>query len=52
MDYTWVQVLFVEADSAVYWDSPGGRIATALAFAKSKVTGDRPDVGGNASVDL
>jgi general stress protein 26 len=51
-DSTRVQLLFVEADSAEYWDSPGGWIATALAFAKSKVTGDRPDVGGNASVDL
>ena len=47
-----VQLLFVEADSAEYWDSPGGRVATALAFAKSKVTGNQPDVGENQSVDL
>lgn len=47
-----VQLLLVEADSAEYWDSPGGRIASALAFAKSKVTGERPDVGNNDTVEL
>ncbi len=47
-----VQLLLVEADSAEYWDSPGGRVATALAFAKSKVTGEQPDAGENSSVDL
>jgi general stress protein 26 len=47
-----VQLLLVEADSAEYWDSPGGRIASALAFAKSKVTGKQPDVGESATVDL
>ena len=30
--------LLVEADSAEYWDSPGGRIASVLAYAKSKIT--------------
>jgi general stress protein 26 len=47
-----VALLHVEADSAEYWDSPGGRIASALAFAKSKVTGEKPDVGESGSVDL
>ncbi len=47
-----VALLLVEADSAEYWDSPGGRIASALAFAKSKVTGERPDVGESGSVEL
>ncbi len=48
-----VRLLLVEADSAEYWDSPGGgRIASVLAFAKSKVTGQRPDVGENQAVDL
>ena len=47
-----VRLLHVEADSAEYWDSPGGRIASALAFAKSKVTGEKPDVGESATVDL
>ena len=47
-----VQLLLVEADSAEYWDSPGGAVASALAFAKSKVTGKKPDVGDSATVDL
>jgi len=47
-----VVLLKVEADSAEYWDSPGGRVATALAFAKSKITGSQPDVGESDSVDL
>ena len=47
-----VGLLFVESDSAEYWDSPGGRVASVLAYAKSKVTGDRPDVGESASTEL
>jgi general stress protein 26 len=47
-----VGLLFVESDSAEYWDSPGGRVASVLAYAKSKVTGDRPDVGESQSTDL
>jgi general stress protein 26 len=46
-----VQLLLVEADSAEYWDSPGGRVASVLAFAKSKVTGERPNVGESKTVD-
>ncbi len=44
-------LLLVEADSAEYWDTPGGRIASALAFAKSKLTGDRPS-GHSDTVSL
>jgi general stress protein 26 len=47
-----VGLLFVESDSAEFWDSPGGRVASVLAYAKSKVTGDRPDVGDSRSTDL
>jgi general stress protein 26 len=47
-----VGLLFVEADSAEYWDSPGGRVATAIAYAKAKVTGDHPDVGESKSTEL
>ena len=36
-----VVLLKVEADSAEYWDSPGGRLATAFSFAKAKLTGER-----------
>jgi general stress protein 26 len=47
-----VGLLHVEPDSAEYWDSPGGRISSVLAYAKSKVTGDRPDVGESRSTEL
>ena len=47
-----VGLLLVGADTAEYWDTPGGRIASAFAFARSKVTGDRPDVGESGTVEL
>lgn len=47
-----VALLRVDPDSAEYWDSPGSKISTALAYAKSKVTGERPDVGENEVVEL
>ena len=47
-----VVLLKVEADSAEYWDSPGGRLATAFSFVKAKVTGERIDAGENEKVDL
>jgi general stress protein 26 len=47
-----VVLLKVRADSAEYWDSPGGRLATAFSFVKAKVTGERIDAGENEKVDL
>jgi general stress protein 26 len=47
-----VVLLKVEADSAEYWDSPGGRLATALSFAKAKLTGEPYSGGKNETVDL
>jgi general stress protein 26 len=47
-----VVLLRVRGSSAEYWDSPGGRVATLLGFAKSKVTGDRPDTGENEKLSL
>lgn len=44
-------LLRVLAESAEYWDVPGGRVATLLSFVKSKVTGDRLE-GDNERVDL
>src|SRR3954469_572184 len=34
-----VVLLRVEAASAEYWDSPGGRLASVISFAKAKLTG-------------
>jgi general stress protein 26 len=47
-----VTALRVDPHTAEYWDSPGGRVASVLAYAKSKVTGDRPDIGETKVVDL
>jgi general stress protein 26 len=47
-----VILLRVDAASAEYWDSPGGRLATAFSFAKAKVTGQAYDGGENERVNL
>lgn len=47
-----VVLLRVEAASAEYWDSPGGRLASAISFAKAKLTGQPYDGGENEKVDL
>jgi general stress protein 26 len=47
-----VVLLKVRTQSAEYWDSPGGRVASVIALVKSKVTGDKPDVGENETVRL
>jgi general stress protein 26 len=44
-------LLLVESDSAEYWDTPGGRVATALSFVKTRITGDRPS-GNSETVEL
>jgi general stress protein 26 len=47
-----VVLIRVESTSAEYWDTPGGRIATAISFAKAKLTGERFEGGDNERVDL
>ncbi|WP_432570249.1 pyridoxamine 5'-phosphate oxidase family protein [Kineococcus sp. SYSU DK005] len=42
----------VHAQSAEYWDTPGGAVTSLIALATSKVKGRRPDVGENETVDL
>jgi general stress protein 26 len=42
----------VDADSAQYWDTPGGRLATAFSFVKATATGERIDAGESGKVDL
>jgi hypothetical protein len=46
-----VVLLRIEGDSAEYWDSPGGRLATAFSFVKAKASG-RPLVSENEKVEL
>jgi general stress protein 26 len=41
-----------EGETAEYWDTPGGRVASVLSFAKAKLTGKRYEGGENDVVDL
>jgi general stress protein 26 len=47
-----VVLLKVNAETAEYWDTPGGRVASVLSFVKAKVTGERYDGGENETVTL
>ena len=47
-----IVLLRVDAASAEYWDNPGGKIATALSFAKAEVTGTPYSGGENETVEL
>ncbi|GAA1873322.1 pyridoxamine 5'-phosphate oxidase family protein [Pseudonocardia ailaonensis] len=40
------------AEAGEYWDTPGGLVASAISFAKAKVTGERYDGGDSDVVDL
>lgn len=46
-----VGVLRVDGERAEYWDSPG-TVGSLVGMVKAKVTGERPDMGESASVDL
>lgn len=47
-----VELLKVDAGSAGYWDTPGGRVATVLSLAKARLTGHPYDGGENETVRL
>lgn len=47
-----VAVLRFSAESAQYWDSPGGRVATLFSFVKAKLTGEAYDGGESGKVEL
>jgi general stress protein 26 len=47
-----VVLLKVDATSAEYWNTPGGRVATLLSFAKAKATGQPYSGGDNEKVRL
>ncbi|KRF21008.1 hypothetical protein ASG90_00910 [Nocardioides sp. Soil797] len=46
-----LRLLRIEASSAQFWDTPGGKVASALSFVRTKVTGKRP-AGESDSVEL
>ncbi len=41
----------VDVEGAEYWSNPGGRIATVISFAKSKITGDPYDGGDHGVIE-
>lgn len=47
-----VVLIKVTGESAEYWDTPGGRIASAISFAKAKITGRPYDGGENERTTL
>ncbi|MET0196604.1 pyridoxamine 5'-phosphate oxidase [Rhodococcus sp. 06-156-3C] len=47
-----VVLISVEAEGAEYWSAPGSKVSTLLAYAKSRITGDKPDVGMNDTVEM
>lgn len=46
-----VALLHVNADTAEFWDTPGGLVASAKAFVSVRVKGERPE-GNSGTVDL
>ena len=47
-----VVLIRLHAESAEYWDSPGGRVATLFSLLKAKATGKPYDGGENETVQL
>lgn len=49
---TRLRLIKVNVREAEYWDSPGGKVATAIGFVKSLVTGDSSRMGENEKIEL
>lgn len=47
-----VVLIKMEVSTAQYWDTPGGLIATAFSFVKSRITGKRYDGGEEGTVRM
>jgi general stress protein 26 len=47
-----VALLRVQADSAEYWTVEDPKLVTAVKYAKARLTGQQPDLGENASLEL
>ncbi|MBY6707303.1 pyridoxamine 5'-phosphate oxidase family protein [Rhodococcus sp. BP-241] len=47
-----VVLIRVESEGAEFWSAPGSKVSTLIAYAKSRITGDKPDVGDNEKVDM
>ena len=47
-----IRLIKVDAESAEYWDTPGGKIASLISLVKSAVTGTRDESGENRTVKM
>jgi general stress protein 26 len=47
-----VVLIKVSGETAEYWDTPGGRIATVISLVKARLTGSRYDGGEDEVVEL
>lgn len=47
-----IVMIKVNGETAEYWDTPGGQVATVLSLVKSKLTGKRYSGGENDKIDL
>ena len=47
-----VALIYVDSDSAEYWDTPGGRVASVFSFVKAKATGEAYDGAEVKKLDL
>jgi general stress protein 26 len=47
-----VALLRVQADTAEYWTMESPKVVSAIKYAKAILTGSRPDVGDNATIEL
>jgi hypothetical protein len=47
-----VVLIKFSSDSAEYWDTPCGRVATVISLLKTKVSGESYNSGQNAKVEL
>lgn len=47
-----LRLVRIRPDGAQYWQSPGGTLATALSWAKARITGEKMDAGESHTVDL
>lgn len=45
-------IIRVAGETAEYWASPGGRVATMFRLVKARIVGERPEEGENATVEL
>ena len=43
-------LIHVEAETAEFWDNPGGRVSSIISLVKSKVTGQPYDGGDHGTV--